>query len=66
MTGPLAHLHLSYMANICSILKSNNVLIDSMTSFKCYQIIYLSKLILNSMVELQYLVIVTRMPSTGK
>ena len=34
MIGTLAHLHLSYIANICSIFKSNNILIYRMTSFK--------------------------------
>ena len=39
MIGPLAQLHLSYMAIICSIHKSINVLIDRMTSCICYLII---------------------------
>ena len=39
MISPLANLHLSYMVIIRSTHKSNNVLIDRMTSFKYYKII---------------------------
>ena len=42
MIGPLAHLHLFYIPIICSINKSNNVLIDRMTSFTCYEIILIA------------------------